>query len=225
MTEGIHLARLHRLLDDDATVRDLRRYFAERPATGLPYTGRRFEALAGGGDRPETANRITADDLVALTTLSVSVPAEAAIDLLDGALGEQLTLLLVDIPTGIPLTDERAGDLVADGSRADRAWHLLTGVHGIQWVTAAKILARKRPHLLPVYDNVVRCVLNEPNSFWSSLHAALRDDGCSLDHQLQKIRTQAGLDARISTIRVLDVALWMRHHVEHVDRNCHRVTA
>lgn len=220
MSEGIDLTRLHRLLDDDATVRDLRRYFDDRPAAGIPYTGRRFEALAGGGDRAETANRITADDLVAVTTLSVSVPAETAIQLLDESLGKQLAECLAGIPVATPLADDDAGELIATDSPAQEAWRLLMACDGISWVTASKVLARKRPHLLPVYDDVVRCAVKHPSDFWAALHAALRADDKALDARLNELRATAALDPYISALRVLDVALWMRHHDAHTRKGC-----
>ncbi|WP_245936397.1 DUF6308 family protein [Streptomyces cahuitamycinicus] len=36
-------------------------------------TGSRFEHLAGGGDRQAVANTVTADDLIAVQTLSVRI--------------------------------------------------------------------------------------------------------------------------------------------------------
>jgi hypothetical protein len=39
----------------------------------------------------------------------------------------------------------------------------------IGWVTAGKLLARKRPKLVPVYDGVVKCALGNPpkNHVWT----------------------------------------------------------
>lgn len=67
--------RLRVFLDAERVVDDLRRYFG----IGLPpgvgaFTGDRFEHLAGGGDRRQVADRFTAEDLVAVQTLSVTVP-------------------------------------------------------------------------------------------------------------------------------------------------------
>jgi hypothetical protein len=220
MSAAIDLTRLNRLLDDPRTTLDVQRYFDDSPTRGKPYTGRRFEALAGGGDRPETANRLTGDDLVAITTLSVRVPAETAVDLLDGPTGDKLAACLADIPVSVALADDSAAALIVKGSSAFQAWDLLMACEGVNWVTASKILARKRPHLLPVYDNVVRCALNRQKGFWSALHAALRADDRGLDERLGRLRVEAGLDARVSSIRVLDVVLWMRHHDAHSRQGC-----
>ena len=47
------------------------------------YSSSRFEFLAGRGDRPEAANPVTLDDLVAVTLLSVDVPGDVAPQLLE----------------------------------------------------------------------------------------------------------------------------------------------
>ncbi|MFG2801260.1 DUF6308 family protein [Streptomyces pseudovenezuelae] len=63
-----------------------------------PFTGSRFEHLAGGGDRQPVANLVTADDLIAVQTLSVRIPARVALDLLEGDLGLRLSELLSRVP-------------------------------------------------------------------------------------------------------------------------------
>ena len=101
--------RLRVLLSAERVVDDLRSYFG----IGLPpgvaaFTGSRFEYLAGGGDRPEVADRITAEDLVAVQTLSVTVPASVALDNLEGPLGARLSGLLHDIPRHFDMADADA---------------------------------------------------------------------------------------------------------------------
>ncbi|WKD36668.1 DUF6308 family protein [Streptomyces xanthophaeus] len=62
--------RLHTFVTAPRALTDLQRYFGISRACGTTaYTGGRFEHLAGGGDRPDTADRITAADLVAVQTL------------------------------------------------------------------------------------------------------------------------------------------------------------
>ncbi|MFI1453835.1 DUF6308 family protein [Streptomyces roseus] len=166
--------RLRVLLSSDRVVGDLRSYFGiGLPPDAAPFTGGRFEHLAGGGDRSEIADRVTAEDLVAVQTLSVTVPAPVALDVLEGRLGVQLSGLLRAVPTGIDMVDADAS-VLADGSPADQAWRLLCEQRGVNWVIAGKVLARKRPRLLPVYDRIVRCAVGRPPSFWLALHTALR---------------------------------------------------
>ncbi|MEU5403883.1 DUF6308 family protein [Streptomyces sp. NPDC005963] len=203
--------RLHAVLNAEQVVDDLRRYFG----IGLPpgagaFTGGRFEHLAGGGDRLQVADRFTAEDLVAVQTLSVTVPAPVALDLLEGPLGTQLSELLRSIPSDTDLSDADVS-IVVDGSPAYRAWCLLEDQYKIGWVIAGKLLARKRPRLLPVYDRVVRCALGHPPSFWTDLRTALRGDDAALHHRLLGLRQSAGLPETVSALRVADVAVWMAH--------------
>ncbi|WP_110481311.1 DUF6308 family protein [Corynebacterium provencense] len=48
-------------------------YFATTGACDK-MTGASFNELGGGGDRPEVANVITAEDIVAVESLSVTIP-------------------------------------------------------------------------------------------------------------------------------------------------------
>lgn len=203
--------RLHAFIVDPQAIVDLRRYFGiGLPPGTVAFTGSRFEHLAGGGDRPEIADRVTAEDLVAVQTLSVTVPAPVALDILEGRLGAQLSGLLQAIPRDMDIVDADA-DVVADGSPADQAWHLLCAQHGVNWVIAGKLLARKRPRLLPVYDRVVRCAVGRPPSFWLALRAALCEDDAALHRRLLELRQVAEVPETVSALRVCDVAVWMNH--------------
>ncbi|MGW4874340.1 DUF6308 family protein [Streptomyces chartreusis] len=213
-------SRLHPRIAKSQAGEDLRRYFGiGQPADAASFTGRRFEQLAGGGDRPAVANVVTADDLIALQTLSVMIPAQGALDLLEGPLGLQLSELLHEIPNHLDMADADACDLAPE-SPADAAWQLLTSQPGIGWVTAGKLLARKRPRLLPVYDQVVRCILGRPTSFWLDLHSALRADDRALHHELLALRRSARVPDTVSALRICDVVLWMRHRGEHRTADC-----
>ncbi len=108
--------RLSVVLGAEGVVDDLRRYYGVGLPSGMAaFTGSRFEHLAGGGDRPEVADRFTAEGLVAVQTLSVTVPASVALDLLEGRLGARLSGLLQAIPWDIDMGDAEA-DILAEGS-------------------------------------------------------------------------------------------------------------
>jgi hypothetical protein len=151
--QDLDVARLTRILADDQACRDLRLYFGVGLGRGKlpPFTGGRFEFLDGGGDRPDACNRFTASDILSIEMLSVQLPPLVALDLLEGALGEEAAVLLKQIPTSVPLWDDEAEGLIEDDGPADSVWRLLESQDGVGWVTAGKLLARKRPSLIPVY--------------------------------------------------------------------------
>jgi hypothetical protein len=62
------------LRDENVAVGLVKKYFEDDPATKRArYSGSYFERLGGGGDRPEVAYQITAEDLLAVSMLSVPV--------------------------------------------------------------------------------------------------------------------------------------------------------
>jgi hypothetical protein len=85
------------------------------------------------------------------------------------------------------------------------------------WVTASKLCARKRPHLLPVRDSKVRKLLGIPPGSdhrydWLVHRELVRTSEILslLDEATAKAATPAGVQIDIpdSSLRVLDVALW-----------------
>ncbi|MEH1168274.1 DUF6308 family protein [Micromonospora sp. CPCC 205539] len=218
MKQPLALAGILAVVDDSRTVPDLRRYYLS--ANEEAFTGAQFERLGGGGDRPEAANAITADDLIAVELHSVHVSPHRAIDLLQGQLGRDVAAELTKIPADVELDSDAASPLIADDGPAERAWRMLNQATGVGWVTAGKLLARKRPKLIPVYDGVVSCALGTGTGFWRWLHELLREDDRILARQLDARRREADLPAAISRLRILDVAVWMRHRNDHRDAAC-----
>jgi hypothetical protein len=152
--------------------------------------------------------------------LSVQLPPLVALDLLDGALGDEAASFLEQIPTSLSLWDNEAEELIRDGGPADSVWRLLESQDGVGWVTAGKLLARKRPSLIPVYDDVVRCAFGRPKEIWKALRDALRQDDGNFRAVLDDLSKRAGIPAEITPLRALDVALWMRHRSHHTGYGC-----
>jgi hypothetical protein len=205
------LAALPVVVADPHRAADLvHRYFEGRHDDGRTplHTGGAFERLAGGGDRPDVVDVFTADDLVAVSMLNVQVPARAALPIL-GVDASWLSSLLAAIPSDVDLVDAD-DELVAKGAAADRLWGELSSYPGVGQATAGKLLARKRPRLIPVLDGVVRRVLGHPGKgYWRDLRAELRTEDGWLVDRFAVIRRYAGLDESISTIRVFHGLVWM----------------
>lgn len=176
---------------------DLRRYFGGgRDA----FTGRWFEEFATIGD----PNRFEASDVLAVEALSVKVPPESAARLIVTE-SERFSERLRAIPREMDMWD--ADRNVLDEHSTAHALHAdLKTLPGIGWVVANKLLAAKRPRLLPVLDNEVWNFLRPPNGrFWLSLHDELSDP-------TRRFAIAAACQAapsHVSLLRRIDVALWM----------------
>jgi hypothetical protein len=189
-----------------------------------PFTGGRFELLDGGGDRADTCNRFTASDILSVEMLSVQLPPLVALDLLEGTLGDEAAAFLEQIPTSASLWATEAEELIRDDGPADSVWRLLESQEGVGWVTAGKLIARKRPSLIPVYDDVVRCAFGRPKEIWTALRDALRQDDGSFRVALEDLIKRAEIPAEITPLRALDVALLMRHRSHHTGHSCGGLT-
>jgi Family of unknown function (DUF6308) len=192
-------------LEGQQAIRSVQRYFNPNGA----FSGRRFEFLGGGGHRADVANAFTAFDIVAVSLLSVDIPGNASIEILETE-SEALSKLLVKIPVGVTLWEAREADVDDNSSAAAKLWFRLRDIKGVGWVTANKLVARKRPDLLPVYDNVVKKKL-QPRSeeFWIPLRNSLLRDDRAILNRLSEIRELAQLEVEPSLLRILDVAVWM----------------
>lgn len=182
----------------DSVQKNLARYFGGRD--GDRFTGRHFEHYAAMGH----PNRFEPCDLLAIETLSVSVPTEVAAQLLI----ENNTFfseLLAEIPANIDIWDVSRSVLSDDHPAAELHRRLQT-LDDVAAVKAGKLLAAKRPRLIPIYDDFVASELKPaPGRFWVSMHDELSDPA-----------TRATIDAVCSTapdhvsfLRRVDVAVWM----------------
>ncbi|MGH3247128.1 MAG: DUF6308 family protein [Trebonia sp.] len=194
----------------------MRAYFADDDATGRArYSGAYFERLGGGGDRPETAYQFTAEDLLAVSMLSVRVDRYYALHVLDYK-AREFSGLLAQIPLDVTLADPGAGDLIAEDGPAWALWQLIHDIkprpkdNQLGLVAAGKLLARKRPHLIPVYDSRVKEVLGRPGTdrwWWRDLRCQLIKDQ-DLVRELESVRARAGA-GHLSLLRTFDIMCWM----------------
>lgn len=207
---GIHPILSEALFDQ--AVDYVQGYFHDLGKSGRKYyTGAYFDTWAGGGGG-STANELTGEDFVAVSMLSVFVPAEAAAGL-QGKVSE-IRELLAGLPAGLDFTDlNRSGfdRHLGPGSAAQKLWDVLRS-HGDSWgigpTTASKIMARKRPALIPIYDSEVGPQMGLPNSAlqWEKWFQVFQDDP-GLGDRLDRIGEKACIP-HISRLRIMDVALW-----------------
>jgi hypothetical protein len=191
----------------------LREYFTPRPA-GM-FTGAHFERLGGGGDRPAIADEFTAEDLLAVSMLSVRVVGDAALEILE-IRRRKLREWLRRVPTDVAFADMTTAEL-GETWPVRHLYSELTSIPDIGETTATKLLARKRPHLVPILDSVVASELSiARGNFWLPLHAWLVTDDRAHHKHLESLRSKAGLGSDISALRVFDVLAW-RTGMGHAD--------
>lgn len=204
-----------RLRDEDVAVRLVEKYFEKDGDGRVRYSGAYFERLGGGGDLPEVAYQVTSEDLLAVSMLSVRVIRYYALDVLV-CQGREISGLLAQIPVDVKLADAGAGKLIAQGGPAWKLWQLLHDIHPqnhrnrLGPVAAGKLLARKRPHLIPVYDSYVERALGRTRAhgtWWSDLRCQLTGDA-ALVSELEAVRARVGA-GHLSLLRTFDIMCWM----------------
>jgi hypothetical protein len=208
------------ILDDDHldTAAQLLRTYYRRTTAGLPvYTGSMYSSWGGGGDAPSVVNRVTSDDLIAVSFLSVDVPGEAAFGILETH-AALISDLLAQIPADLCMADVQTDEfdkVLGEASPALQLWHVLrgrdTGRWGMGETRTSKLMARKRPLLVPIYDSVVGHLMSPGLGSvgqWKGWHTALTD-GTGLPQRLQEVRRVSRIEDAISDLRVMDIVLWM----------------
>lgn len=177
------------------------------------YTGAHFESI---GHTATPDDQVTATDLLAVQTLSVKVPARAAIGILEAS-ASKVSDLLSRIDPALHLesieSDKDFDVHLGEQSPALELWRLLcrTGPGLKKWgvgpTIASKIMARKRPHLIPIEDSVVNreIGLGSQNS-WRVWWEELRQDDYLVERATE-VREHVG-HSKLSTLRTLDIVLW-----------------
>lgn len=178
---------------------------------GGAYTGAYFHELTHAG--PSHPDRFDITDVASLSLLSVTLNGQMAHELTkNDEESNQLARVLAREP------DRDLGELTADQVKSlnsdkglNPAWKTIRHIHGVGPTRTAKLLARKRPRLIPIWDSVIARVLGLPTteSYWIRFHTALTADESSLDKRLAELAQKAGVAERYSRIRVLDILAWM----------------
>jgi hypothetical protein len=191
----------------ESAVEYLQTYYAVSSG-GIPdYTGSYFESMAARNTDP---NSIESEDFLAVSMLSVNVPADAAIRLL-GRDADIVHSLLSEIPIDLDIVDAHPSQLRGD-SPAGQLWEVLRqGRDGLGPTTTSKLLAAKRPRLLPIWDSFVeRATALGTMGYWQKFQYVLEDDQRRVWDWLSEVGSLAtNVPDSISELRILDVLLWM----------------
>ena len=183
------------------------------------YTGAWFDRLADV-DHP---NQITAQDIVAVSTLGVDIPANKSIWIL-GPGSEAITALLTQIPQHQAIWHPDA-NLESTGP-AWKLWNLIKstdnswppGHGGVATTKLSKLLAAKRPDLIPIHDALIDQALFDAKianywAPWTRLHRS--PQGQQLRDLATSARDNADIGEYLGPLRIIDIVIWYwaRHHL------------
>lgn len=198
-------------VSNDEGVDYLKKYYLSESGY---YTGSEFERI---GAEPGVENRFTAADLYSVATLGVNVPARAGIAILESE-AAKFNGLLADVPSGVKigsLTEAEFEQSLGRASKAQELWDRLrrNGPDESRWqvgsTLASKLMARKRPHFIPIEDSVVNRVIGlGRGDSWRLWWETFQAEGVYLEERATKLRAEIGRP-KLSTLRVFDVMLWM----------------
>lgn len=171
------------------------------PEKSPRFSGAGFEWLI---DR-ENPDRITERDLLAVTMLRVAVPPRAALWILgDGQ--QEVSDLLVEIGPDRPIWEAEDDELVEDAP-AERLWRRLKRFDELGSVIAGKLVAAKRPSLIPIWDQHVDEALGPPpHGFWLGVRNSLRE----CHHLVEEVIAYVGVE--LTVLRAVDIVVWMRQY-------------
>ncbi len=178
------------------------------------YTGAAFDIY---GENDPT--RITSDDLIALSMLSIQIREQSTsalrpssiliIDSLAGRIAE----LLGEVPADRDLhtlTESEFDRWLGPESPGDELYWLLRNEASIPRVAVHKLVARKRLSLMPIRDTVVQAALGQKaDPWWRPWWETLAGDP-EVVARLGAIRQRSGA-VHLSLLRVADIVVWMTH--------------
>ena len=161
-----------------------------------PYAATTFDDLRGNA-----TGAFGAEDFLALGFLDT--PLKAATYRQFSGRAEAINDLLAKIDDKRPLWELDDSTYAA----ADSLWRALLELDGVGVTRASKLMARKRPRLIPILDRRVREFFDgRTEEFWWPLALALREE--DLRRGLVELRSEVGAGT-LSELRILDIAIWM----------------
>ena len=169
------------------------------------FTGSSFETFIGND-----LDNFTAEDIVAVSMLSVKIPPSASRWILKTGredLSELLSKIEPDLPIGHPDAN------LTEGRDAWNLRKMLILLWGVGPTTASKLLAAKRPFLFPIYDkHVARALRLSPDDYWQHWQKFMQsEDG----NKAAKMVGQLAKDLDkplLSPLRLFDIVIWMQQH-------------
>lgn len=178
------------------------------------YTGAAFDTY--GRYDPD---RITGDDLIAVSMLSIQIREHSnaalrpssirTVDALAGSIAGLLAAVPADRDLHT-LSEAEFDRWMGPESPGDDLYWLLRKQAGIPPVAVYKLLARKRLGLFPIRDSVVSKALHQTAKLWWRPWWETLAGDPEIVARLQDIREASG-SGHLSLLRVADIVIWMTH--------------
>jgi hypothetical protein len=192
-------------------VERLRRFFTEE----YDY----YDAIVDGNPV-----RVLPLDVIVTAAVNARIGQAAQLRRIHRGLAERTDPLLPDIPADADILD-------FDPALAARLVHEAVQVDGVGIAVATKVLHRKRPHLLPMFDSVlVKHYLDLPRDrelplalydkrragdFAQQLVEAARRDVVEAQYELDALREVLAHDGfHVGRVRILDALLWTEYEAQ-----------
>jgi hypothetical protein len=169
------------------------------------FTGAMFDVIADTA-KPKM---FTTRDFAAVMMLSTEIPWQTRHWLARDDGTNEASALLRKIPANARITD--GTNHLAQGGPAWELWHLLRTAAGMGPTRVSKLMAAKRPHLVPIHDSYVERALGvSAKTSWRRWREFMRNNKPCLD-TLDTIAKECG-GSELSELRLIDIVVWMSEH-------------
>ena len=211
MSDHLALSLTTHLRPENATaaIRLLEAYYAGPLGGTTLFEGGWWDDFDPSHTRESSQDVFTADDLLSASLLSAPIEASAVLQIVHDK-ASQLSTALKALGEDRDLADLDAMETETLES-SSAIWRELRSVPHIGPTRASKLIARKRPRLVPVYDEVVGNAVYGGTSVgqWTRLHTALTANDRHLAKHLVSLHQRASLPDYVSPLRVFDVLAWL----------------
>lgn len=198
--EGVH--RLQLVLNKPKQIACAIRAFYEEEEV---FAGSTFLGLSSND--PDT---IEESDLLAVTLMGEIYPPAAVRDLLHGEAGREAQRWLRQIQPKEDTLWKKDIDIDAMHKEPHPVlclWNQLLTLTDVGPTKVSKLMARKRPNLVPIYDRIIGERIATLDDYWYVFHAFMSDAASC--KEVEEVRRLAGVEG-VPLLRVLDTAVWMR---------------
>lgn len=145
---------------------------------------------------------LVSDDFLAVSFLDVPIRASAYRRI--QALKPRLVGLLEEIDPELEIWHMKHEDHTY--LAASKMWTVLLSIPSLGPTRVSKLMARKRPKLIPIWDSRVHDFFQRPYWTWTPLSLALAD--VERQKKLAVVRTECNAPPTTSLLRILDVTIW-----------------